>query len=77
MCVCKTESLCCTPETNNTLWFKYTSIKKKKTQLKLSCSEPITSMSDQTTQWHRLGGIPSLKVGSTLKGSPYTPLTIV
>ena len=28
--VCITESLCCTPETNTTLYFNYTSIKKRK-----------------------------------------------
>ena len=31
--ICVTESLCCTPETNTTLYINYTSIKKLKNKL--------------------------------------------
>ena len=32
ICMCTTDSLCCTPETNTTLWINYTLIKIKETK---------------------------------------------
>ena len=38
-CVCITESLCCTPETNTALLINYTSIEKKKVAMSLVYSK--------------------------------------
>ena len=55
-CVCITDSLCCTPETNTTLSINYAPVKKTKTQsYQLVChnaSMQVTSVtSDSVTPW--------------------------
>ena len=42
-CICKTESLCCLPETNTTLYINYTSVKKRRKKCHFSFHDPSLS----------------------------------
>ena len=58
ICIWIAESLCCTPETNTTLWVSYNSIEKKKTQgneCQWGCGEQVCTVGEKAN-WHSLCG---------------------
>ena len=71
ICICIADSLCCTTETNSTLWSNYTPVKIKKknkengatwdlTQPLNRAKMAITSMCMETTDWKLPGALTGL-----------------